>query len=149
MQNVVRKTCSRCGKTVSLAAEKGQSCPHCGALWTFESTSILPGESATITADGLKKGYLAAIVVVFFFAIIGLFIQQFSVNLQDNPSYQSAGSTWQNITNLMERNVAIFARFQRLFEEKDNQKIQGMTEINNKIRQMQEIEVNGKNFPPK
>jgi hypothetical protein len=30
------KTCSRCGKAVSLSAKAGDVCPHCRAHWDFE-----------------------------------------------------------------------------------------------------------------
>lgn len=30
------KQCSNCGRSVSLAAQAGQSCPHCGAYWGSE-----------------------------------------------------------------------------------------------------------------
>ncbi len=33
------KTCSRCNRVVSLAAKAGDSCPYCGARWSFEKTS--------------------------------------------------------------------------------------------------------------
>ena len=32
-----QKTCSRCGKVVPLSAHRGQSCPHCGAYWSYEN----------------------------------------------------------------------------------------------------------------
>lgn len=31
-----RKTCSRCGRGVPQSARRGESCPHCGAYWSFE-----------------------------------------------------------------------------------------------------------------
>lgn len=33
------KSCSACGKAVSLSASAGQSCPHCGAYWSTENTT--------------------------------------------------------------------------------------------------------------
>ncbi len=30
------KTCSNCGKSVSLASQVGNKCPHCGLTWSFE-----------------------------------------------------------------------------------------------------------------
>ncbi|MBN1995972.1 hypothetical protein JW935_00385 [candidate division KSB1 bacterium] len=32
------KTCSRCGRSVPLSSHAGQSCPHCGAYWSTETT---------------------------------------------------------------------------------------------------------------
>lgn len=31
------KKCSNCGKRVSAAAQQGETCPHCGATWAFET----------------------------------------------------------------------------------------------------------------
>lgn len=33
------KSCSRCGRQVSLSSTAGQTCPHCGAYWSTEHTS--------------------------------------------------------------------------------------------------------------
>ncbi len=30
------KTCSNCGKSVSIASHVGNKCPHCGLTWSFE-----------------------------------------------------------------------------------------------------------------
>lgn len=32
------KQCGRCGRSVSLSASAGDSCPHCGARWSYEKT---------------------------------------------------------------------------------------------------------------
>jgi hypothetical protein len=33
---VDNKSCSACGRSVSLAASAGQRCPHCGVYWSTE-----------------------------------------------------------------------------------------------------------------
>lgn len=37
-QRLVQKVCENCGRTVSRAAQRGQTCPHCGAYWADERT---------------------------------------------------------------------------------------------------------------
>lgn len=37
----VRKHCENCGRVVSRSAQKGQTCPHCGAYWSYERTTEL------------------------------------------------------------------------------------------------------------
>lgn len=36
MSYTMNKTCSQCGRSVSLISRAGQHCPHCGAYWSFE-----------------------------------------------------------------------------------------------------------------
>jgi len=35
----ISKSCGRCGGGVPVTSQVGQRCPHCGAIWGFESTS--------------------------------------------------------------------------------------------------------------
>ena len=39
---VTRKSCTGCGRTVSVDSRVGGSCPHCGAMWQFERTEVEP-----------------------------------------------------------------------------------------------------------
>jgi hypothetical protein len=44
-QQLVAKKCGACGAAVGLGAQVGQTCPHCGATWSYEEDSYVSGYS--------------------------------------------------------------------------------------------------------
>jgi hypothetical protein len=42
----VGKSCVKCGKEVSLGANVGDRCPHCGVVWTAESQHLQEGRKS-------------------------------------------------------------------------------------------------------
>lgn len=42
----VAKSCSGCGRSVSLSSRVGDKCPHCGATWSYERESHIGSASS-------------------------------------------------------------------------------------------------------
>jgi len=53
------KSCGGCGRTVSLSANAGDRCPHCGAYWAGVKTRAVGGSTAS-SASG--SGWVGAVI---------------------------------------------------------------------------------------
>lgn len=93
----IEANCGNCGRPVSISSHAGQSCPHCGAYWSYERWNKRYTGSASDNSD--DEGAVGGLVVIAILVGLGLLGKALSDDSPDAGQKTPAKSASKSVTH--------------------------------------------------